>query len=65
MVCEEKHRLVVEYAATAKSLSKAVAKLRGLTGIEFKEVLAGSEAARVECAKARKALFRHKAEHGC
>jgi hypothetical protein len=25
MVCEEKHRLVVEYAATAKSLSKAVA----------------------------------------
>ena len=34
-------------------------------GAGFKKALAESEATRVECAKARKALPRHKDEPGC
>ncbi len=65
MVCGEKNRLALEYAAAARSVTRAARKLQGLRGEEFKKALATSEAARAECDKARKALLWHKNEHGC
>jgi hypothetical protein len=64
-MCEEKHRLVKEYAAAAKVFSKVAFKLQGLTGEELKNALEASEAARLECGNARDALLRHKTEHRC
>ena len=65
-MCEERHRLVSESVAAAKSLSRAAAKLRGLHWDAFTQALGESEAARTECGKAREALLQHETEHqGC
>jgi hypothetical protein len=65
MVCAEKNRLIAEYAAATRSLAAAARRLSGLDSEAFREALAKSEAARVQCDKARKALMRHKDEHAC
>jgi hypothetical protein len=64
-MCEEKHRLVKEYEASAKSLAALAVKLRRLKGQELMTARAEFECARVECVKMREALQRHKTDHGC
>ena len=64
-MCEEKYRLVREYAAAAMTLSKIAAKLRRLHGEEFTTACAESEVARGECAKCWAALVSHKDGHAC
>jgi hypothetical protein len=65
LICEEKNRLVMEYAAASRSVARAARKLNGLRAEEFKNALAQSKAARAACSKARLALRRHQKEHGC
>lgn len=64
-MCEEKYRLVNEYAVAALALSKIAVKLRRLHGEEFATACAESEAARAECAKRWDALLSHKNVHAC
>jgi hypothetical protein len=64
-MCEEKYRLVREYAAAASALSKIAAKLPRLHGEEFTTACAESEVARGECAKRWAALLSHKKGHDC
>jgi hypothetical protein len=64
-MCEEKHRLVKEYEASAKFLAGMAVKLRRLRGQEFVTARAEFESALAECAKMREALQRHKADHAC
>jgi hypothetical protein len=66
-MCEEKYRLVKEYATAAKSLAEMAFKLRRLhgDGEEFKKARADYESARAECGQAREALRRHKTDHPC
>jgi hypothetical protein len=65
IMCEEKYRLVNEYATAALVLSKVALKLRRLHGEEFTTACAESEAARAECAKRWEALLSHKNVHAC
>lgn len=65
MVCDDKMRLITAYADATERLAIAVAKLRLTTGTEFRKARAASEAARAECAKAARALYEHRAKHGC
>jgi len=65
MVCDEKVRLVSEYAATTERYAIAVGKLRVTTGKEFDKALIASEAARAECSKARRAIQEHRIQHHC
>jgi len=60
MVCEEKMRLMDEYAATTTSLHEATSGLLGKKGAEFQNALTATEAARAKSAKARLALSDHK-----
>ena len=66
MVCDEKIRLVAEYAEASSLLHSAVTKLRAGAGKENeghgKAVVAG---AKTKCVNARLALRDHKALHGC
>jgi hypothetical protein len=64
-MCEEKHRLVKEYEASAKVLAELAVKLRRLRGQEFLTARAEFESARTECVKMREALQRHKTDHAC
>jgi hypothetical protein len=64
-MCEEKYRLVNEYAVAAMALSKIAVKLRRLHGEGFTKACAESEAARAECAKRWEALLFHKNSHAC
>ena len=64
-MCEEKHRLVKEYEASAKSLAELALKLRRLRGQESLKARAEFESARAECVKRREALQRHKIDHAC
>jgi hypothetical protein len=61
MVCEEKIRLVDEYAAASSLLYTAMTTLHGKTGAEFCKALTASKAARAKCVKTRLALSDHKA----
>ena len=63
--CEKRNRLVIAYANAARFLVGAVDRLTVLDPEAFKEALAQSEAASLECRNAREALLRHKHEHGC
>jgi len=65
MLCDDKIRLIAAYADTTERYAIAAAKLRTARGPQLTEALAVSEVARGECAKARRALQEHKAEHGC
>jgi hypothetical protein len=65
MVCAEKGRLRNEYSTAGKDLSAALKKLGTETGEELVKAVAASQAARAECAEARRALAEHKAQHGC
>jgi hypothetical protein len=65
-MCEERYRLVNQYAASAATLSKAAQKLRGLHGEEFSQARIEFGAARSECNIARESLLRHETDHeGC
>jgi hypothetical protein len=64
-MCGEKHRLVKEYEACAKSLAALAVKLRLLRGQEFAMARAEFESARAECVRRREALQRHKTDHAC
>jgi hypothetical protein len=65
-MCKERHRLVNEYAAAARFLSRAARKLGALHGEEFTQALVGSEATRAQCDEAREALLSHETDHdGC
>ncbi len=65
-MCEERYRLVNEYVAAAKVLSRAALKRLALHGEEFVRARAESDAARTECDRARAALLRHEIDHeGC
>jgi hypothetical protein len=63
MVCNERIRLLDEYAGA----TVAFAKVRPAkeAGFGLPEVLAASKVARETCAKARLALRHHKGDHGC
>lgn len=65
MICAEKDRLRDEYSTAVKNLSAALDNLGSQTGQEEAKALAASKAALAECAKARRALADHKAQHGC
>jgi hypothetical protein len=65
MVCEEKIRLIEEYAAATSAVFRAVTELRLKTGSQFRKTLATSETARAECGKARRALRDHVFRHRC
>ncbi len=65
MVCAEKIRLRDEYSAIVRCLRTALKNFGTKTGDELVKGLAASKAARAECAKARRALNEHKAQHGC
>jgi hypothetical protein len=65
MVCEDRMRLITAYADATERYALAAAELRVTAGTEFGEARAASEAARAECARARRALLEHRAEHGC
>jgi len=65
MVCAEKMRLITAYAAITERFAIAVAKLRLTTTEEFNKAFAASEAARAECAKARRAMQKHRDQHCC
>jgi hypothetical protein len=65
MVCAEKIRLRDEYSAAVRCLRAALKNLGTKTGDELVKGLAASKAAQAECAKARRALDEHKAQHGC
>jgi len=60
MVCEEKMRLLAEYAAATSVVFTAAATLQLKTGAEFRTGLKASKEARAKCAKARLALRDHK-----
>jgi len=64
-MCEEKHRLVTEYQASAKSLAALAVKLRRRRDQELVTARAEFEAALAECVKRREALQRHKTDHAC
>jgi len=65
-MCEERHRLVNEYAAAARSFVRAAAYLRRLHEKDLTEARVDFNAARTECDKAREALLRHETDHeGC
>jgi F0F1-type ATP synthase membrane subunit b/b' len=65
-MCEERYRLISEYVAAAKALSRAALRLRGRRWEELTEARAESDAARTECNIAREALLRHEIDHeGC
>jgi hypothetical protein len=67
MVCNERIRLLDEYAAATSAYRSAFAKVRQAkeAGAGLSEVLLASKAARETCAKARLALRHHKIQHGC
>jgi len=65
VVCAEKMRLLAKYVATTSALFVAMNALGLKTGAEFRKALAASKAARAQCAKARRALLNHKAQHRC
>jgi hypothetical protein len=64
VVCIEKDRLRAEHAATVKRLRATLKKLN-TSSKETAEALLESNAARAECAKARRALVDHRTQHGC
>jgi hypothetical protein len=65
-MCEERYRLVNEYAAKAVILPKAALKLLSLNGEELNQARREFGAARSECNTAKEALLRHKTHHeGC
>ena len=65
-MCEERYRLINEYAARATALSRAAQSLWGLRGEERSQARRDFGAARNECNSAREALLRHKTDHeGC
>jgi len=65
-MCEERYRLVNEYAASAAILSRAAQKLRGRHGEEFSQARTEFGAARIECNIAKESLLRHETDHdGC
>jgi hypothetical protein len=64
MVCAEKARLRDEYSATVKRL-RASLKTLNTSSEETAKALLESKALRAECAKARRDLADHKAQHGC
>jgi hypothetical protein len=61
MVCEEKMRLLDEYAATATALHEATSGLLGKKNAEFQIALTLTQAARAECVTARLAVCDHQA----
>ena len=67
MVCNERIRLLDEYAAATSAYRTAFAKVRPAkeAGLGLTESLLASKEARETCAKARLALRHHKGEHGC
>jgi hypothetical protein len=67
MVCEEKVRLVEEYAAASSDYSLIVSKWRAdkEAGFGLKEGLISVTAARVKCVQTRRTLRDHKDEHRC
>jgi hypothetical protein len=65
MVCAEKMRLISAYAATTEQFAIAVAKLQTASDKELDQAFIVSERARVECTKARRAIHKHRSEHGC
>jgi hypothetical protein len=65
VMCQEKDRLVEEYAAAAKALCERALTLRRLQGEELITARAEFNATRAECAEAKQALLRHKANHDC
>jgi len=67
MACNERIRLLDEYAAATSAYRKAFAKVRPAkeAGAGLSKVLLASKAARTKCAEARLALRKHKVEHGC
>jgi hypothetical protein len=65
VVCDEKVRLIALYAVSTQRFAIAVAKLRTTTDEEFDEYFLESEAARIECGRARHTIQKHRAEHCC
>lgn len=60
MVCDEKMRLMDEYAATTAALHEAASGLLGKKSAELQSALTATEAARTKCFNARLALSDHK-----
>ena len=69
MDCEEKARLVDQYAAETSAYNRTVellrSKLATLPKAEYEQVRLLSEETRLRCDAARLALYRHILEHGC
>jgi hypothetical protein len=49
--------------AATSALVATTTTLSSKTGVEFREALTASKAARAECAAARRALLKHRAQH--
>jgi len=65
-MCEERYRLVNEYAAAAQSLAHAAVPLRRLHGEALAQARIDFEVARTKCNKTKVALLRHETNHaGC
>jgi hypothetical protein len=69
VLCEQKERLVKEFAAAADEYSAAVARLQARTAIspkaEYERLRMAVEVARLGSEEARLALERHTASHDC
>ena len=64
-VCQERIQLTSALAAATSELFVVINSLSAKTGEDFLAARALLSAARAVCAKTRRALADHKAQHGC
>jgi len=65
MLCEEKQRLLKEYAALVRAYSDAVSEALTLSGRDFDQARERFEALRMRGHEARKFIEQHEQTHGC